>query len=72
MLINDLQGLSQSVLLVLDDYQFITNPAIHDGITFLLDHLPFNVHIVIATRSDPPLPVALLRGPEPINRDQSQ
>ncbi len=62
LLINDLQGLSQSVLLVLDDYQFISNPVIHDGIAFLLEHLPANVHVVIATRSDPPIPIALLRG----------
>ncbi len=62
MLINDLQGLSQSFLVVLDDYQFISNPVIHDGITFLLDHMPSNVHVVIATRSDPPLPIALFRG----------
>ncbi|MDD5368857.1 MAG: BTAD domain-containing putative transcriptional regulator [Anaerolineaceae bacterium] len=61
MLINELQDLPQSVLLVLDDYQCISNPAIHDGITFLLDHLPLNVHVVIATRSDPPLPLARLR-----------
>ena len=61
-LINDLQGISQSVLLVLDDYQFISNPVIHDGITFLIEHVPINVHLVIATRSDPPLPLARLRG----------
>ncbi len=60
-LINELQDLPRSVLLVLDDYQCISNPAIHDGITFLLDHLPLNVHLVIATRSDPPLPIARLR-----------
>lgn len=62
MLINELQELPQSVLLVLDDYQCISNPAIHDGITFLIDHLPANVHVVIATRSDPPFPLARLRG----------
>ena len=62
MLVNDLQDLPQSVLLVLDDYQFISNPVIHDGITFLLEHLPINVHVVIATRSDPPIPLARLRG----------
>ncbi len=62
LLINDLQGLSQSVLLVLDDYQFISNPVIHDGIAFLHEHLPSNVHVVIATRSDRPIPIALLRG----------
>jgi len=61
MLLNDLQDLDQSVLLVLDDYQFINNPAIHDGITFLLEHLPDNVHLVIATRSDPPIPLSRLR-----------
>lgn len=61
MLINDLQGLDQSVLLVLDDYQFISNPAVHDGVTFLIEHMPDNVHVVIATRSDPPIPLSRLR-----------
>jgi LuxR family maltose regulon positive regulatory protein len=66
-LINELQELSQSVTLVLDDYQFINNPIIHDGIIFLLEHIPNNVHLVIATRSDPPLPMALLRGRNQLN-----
>jgi LuxR family maltose regulon positive regulatory protein len=61
MLLNDLQEQNRSVLLVLDDYQFINNPAIHDGITFLLEHLPENVHMVIATRSDPPIPLPRMR-----------
>jgi len=61
MLINDLQALPQSIMLVLDDYQFIENPVIHDGIIFLLDHMPDNVHLVVATRSDPPFPLARLR-----------
>ncbi len=61
MLLNDLHDLDQSVLLVLDDYQFIENPAIHDGITFLIENLPENVHVVIVTRSDPPLPLSRLR-----------
>lgn len=60
-LLNDLQELDQSILLVLDDYQFIDNPAIHDGITFLLENLPRNAHVVIATRSDPPIPLSRLR-----------
>jgi LuxR family maltose regulon positive regulatory protein len=67
MLINELQELPQSVLLVLDDYQFISNPSIHDGVIFLLEHLPDNVHLVISTRSDPPLPLALLRGRNQLN-----
>jgi len=60
-LINDLQELSAPVCLVLDDYHFITNPTIHEGMAFFLDRLPAVVHVVIATRSDPPLPLAHLR-----------
>ena len=67
MLINGVQDLSQSVVLVLDDYQLISNSTIHDGVIFLLEHLPSNVHIVISTRSDPPLPLALLRGRNQLN-----
>jgi LuxR family transcriptional regulator, maltose regulon positive regulatory protein len=67
MLINELQELSQSVVLVLDDYQVISNPTIHDGVIFLLEHLPGNLHLVISTRSDPPLPLALLRGRNQLN-----
>jgi LuxR family maltose regulon positive regulatory protein len=49
-------------ILVLDDYHFITAQPINDALTFLLDHLPGTMHLVIATRADPPLPVARLRG----------
>jgi len=48
-------------VLVLDDYHLITAQPIHDGLTFLLDHLPPQLHLVIATRADPPLPLARLR-----------
>jgi LuxR family maltose regulon positive regulatory protein len=47
--------------LVLDDYHVIDAPAIHAGITFLLDHLPSQMHLIIASRTDPPLPLARLR-----------
>jgi LuxR family transcriptional regulator, maltose regulon positive regulatory protein len=67
MLINEVQELPQPVVLVLDDYQLISNPTIHDGVIFLLEHLPSNVHLVISTRSDPPLPLALLRGRNQLN-----
>jgi LuxR family maltose regulon positive regulatory protein len=49
------------VTLVLDDYHVIDNPAIHAGIAFLLDHLPTHLHVLIASRSDPPLPLARRR-----------
>jgi LuxR family transcriptional regulator, maltose regulon positive regulatory protein len=46
---------------VLDDYHVITSEAIHWALAFLLDHLPPQMHIVLATRADPPLPLARLR-----------
>lgn len=49
-------------LFVLDDYHVIEESAIHEAVTFLLDHMPSQMHLVIATRADPPLPVARLRG----------
>jgi LuxR family maltose regulon positive regulatory protein len=60
-LINQLSAIPQPIVLVLDDYHFITAQAIHDALTFLLDHMPANLHLVIATRADPPLPLPRLR-----------
>jgi LuxR family maltose regulon positive regulatory protein len=48
-------------ILVLDDYHAIEASEVHAAVTFLLDHLPGHLHLVIATRSDPPLPLARLR-----------
>jgi LuxR family maltose regulon positive regulatory protein len=61
-LINQLDDLPHSLFLVLDDYHLITAESIHKALAFFLDHLPPQIHLVIATRADPPLPVALLRG----------
>jgi LuxR family transcriptional regulator, maltose regulon positive regulatory protein len=60
-LINDLARLPRDVVLVLDDYHAADGPQVQAGMTFLLDHLPENVHLVIATRADPALPLARLR-----------
>lgn len=60
-LINELDKLSQPLILVLDDYHIIETQTIHDGLSFLLEHAPHNFHLVIATRADPPLPLARLR-----------
>jgi len=61
-LINDLQtDNSIEIALVLDDYQFISNQAVHEAVSFLLEHCPRTLHVVIATRSDPPLPLARMR-----------
>lgn len=51
----------RSYVLVLDDYHVIEAQPIYDALTFLLDHLPPQMHLVIATRRDPLLPLALLR-----------
>ncbi len=48
-------------VLVLDDYQVIEAAEVHEAVTFLLEHLPDQLHLVMATRSDPPLPLARLR-----------
>ncbi|HTP07587.1 MAG TPA: LuxR C-terminal-related transcriptional regulator [Anaerolineae bacterium] len=60
-LVNELLDQNSAIILVLEDYQFVSNPEIHEGMAFFLDHLPANVHLVMATRSDPPLPLARLR-----------
>jgi LuxR family maltose regulon positive regulatory protein len=60
-LINEMAALSQTILLVLDDYHLIEHEAIHDAMSFLLDHLPPNLHLIIAGRTDPPLPLPRLR-----------
>jgi LuxR family maltose regulon positive regulatory protein len=61
LLINELCTLVEDVVVVLDDYHVIDTHAVHDMISFLLEHLPLRTHLVIATRVDPPLPLARLR-----------
>lgn len=60
-LINDLDAIGTDVVLVMDDYQFISSPAVHETVAFLLEHAPATFHLLIATRSDPPLPLARSR-----------
>ena len=59
--INGLAALSHEMALILDDYHVITAPSIHRSVTYLVDHLPPRLHLVITTRADPPLPLARLR-----------
>ena len=60
-LINEITAIPGRVILVLDDYHLIEAEPIHDALTFLLRHLPQQMHLVIATRDDPQLPLARLR-----------
>lgn len=60
-LINELSVVDNSVSVVLDDYHVIENHAIDQALSFLLEHLPASLRLIIATREDPNLPLARLR-----------
>jgi LuxR family transcriptional regulator, maltose regulon positive regulatory protein len=60
-LLNELSAISNDVVLVLDDYHVIDARDVHEGMAFLLDHVPPRIHLVIASRADPALPLARLR-----------
>ncbi len=60
-LINELSAASCGIDLVLDDYHAIERQQIHDGVAFLIERMPPGLRLLIATRSDPPLPLARLR-----------
>ena len=66
-LINEMASATQGdheaglCVLMLDDYHRVTAHSVHDALTFLLDHLPPQMHLAIAGRADPPLPLARLR-----------
>src|SRR3712207_1411031 len=60
-LINEIEAISKDFTLVLDDYHVIENRSIHDELAFLLEHMPPQMHLFIASRTDPPLPLARLR-----------
>jgi LuxR family maltose regulon positive regulatory protein len=60
-LINEITAIPDRIVLVLDDYHLIEAQPIHDALTFLLGHLPPQMHLGLATREDPNLPLASLR-----------
>jgi LuxR family maltose regulon positive regulatory protein len=60
-LLDDLQQISRVVVLVLDDYHVIVTPAVHDSLAVLLTHSPAGLHVVISSRTQPPLPFGRLR-----------
>ncbi|MGH2515268.1 MAG: AAA family ATPase, partial [Ktedonobacterales bacterium] len=61
-LLNDIAAtIADPVILVLDDYHVLDATAVDEALSFLLEHLPAQLHLVIATREDPPVPLARLR-----------
>jgi len=60
-LLNDVAALPESVTLVVDDYHLVKNPGIHASVEYIVDHAPPTLRLVVASRIDPPLPLARLR-----------
>jgi LuxR family transcriptional regulator, maltose regulon positive regulatory protein len=59
--VNELAAVAAEVVVVFDDYHTIDEEDVHRAVAFLLEHLPPNVHLVISSRTKPPLPLARLR-----------
>jgi LuxR family transcriptional regulator, maltose regulon positive regulatory protein len=60
-LINELSALPNLLVLVLDDYHTIESSSIHEGLAFLLKHMPSQLRLMMTTRIDPPFPLARMR-----------
>src|SRR5437588_9165713 len=60
-LLNEITTISDQFILVLDDYHVLEAKAVDQALTYLVEHLPPQMHLVIATREDPQLPLARLR-----------
>ena len=60
-LVNDLIAQPGPIVLVLDDYHVITDRSVHETVTLLVERMPEHVHVVVATRGNPPLPLGRLR-----------
>src|ERR671914_660955 len=60
-LLNEIDTVPDDFVLVLDDYHVIDGSAVEEALSFVLEHLPPGMHLVIATREDPQLPLARLR-----------
>src|SRR5215208_1458343 len=71
-LINELAELPHQVVVVLDDYQFLTEGESHELVAFNLEHPPENVHLVISSRSDPSLPLGRLRAMGEMNEIRAE
>lgn len=66
-LLNDFATCAETAVVVLDDYHVINNDAVHQAVAFILQHAPVQLHLVVTSRSEPPLPIALLRARSALN-----
>jgi LuxR family maltose regulon positive regulatory protein len=60
-LLNELNALTEPCIVVMDDYHLITSPEVHAALGYALEHMPPQMHLMLLTRADPPLPLARLR-----------
>jgi LuxR family transcriptional regulator, maltose regulon positive regulatory protein len=60
-LLNDLDTIANPMVLILDDYHLVVSRAVHEQLAFFISRMPVDLHLVMATRSDPMLPLARLR-----------
>jgi LuxR family maltose regulon positive regulatory protein len=60
-LLNEVAAAADQLVMILDDYHLITNSAVHEQMEFVLTRMPANLHVVLATRADPALPLARFR-----------
>ena len=66
-LINQMSRFSQDMILVFDDYHLITEPAVHEALTYLLEQRPPHLYLAITSRTEPPLPLSRLRVRQSLN-----
>ncbi len=66
MAINEIMKLGKKVVLVMDDFHFINNPAILQGVKFFIKNMPYNMHLVISSRSIPDIGLARLRAADSV------
>jgi LuxR family transcriptional regulator, maltose regulon positive regulatory protein len=71
-LINELAELPYQVVVVLDDYQFVTEERSHETVAFLVEHIPENIHLLICSRTDPPLHLGRLRARAQMNEIRTE
>lgn len=67
-LVNSVHRISQTIMLVWDDFHYIEEPSILKGIVYLLERLPSHVHLYIASRTIPPIPLSRIRAGSGLNR----
>jgi len=66
-LLNEIAAIPDQFIFAIDDYHVIQTPAIHQQLSFIVDHQPSQMHLVVLTREDPPLPLARLRARRQVN-----